>query len=350
MSRRNAGFTLIEIMLAVAITAMIMTTVGSAFLGILNAREEVRALSESTSSGPRVLAMIERDLRGLWHHNIKDNKVLLGENRDIAGFDADRINLLVHNDAMGVVIDDLSRPHHPTVCEVGYWLRENERSPGLRELWRREDPMVDDNLIEGGTFQLVHDRIKNLNITYYTTLGANAEPIHEWDSSREATLPRRIKIELSVERPLANRNRVSATEFDDFEETVKKYTRHIVFDRRFPDILKGGVAMRTVFPPPPESTAGGSEEGGEGGGGNAAVVGNGMITQGISTGDLRNRPGAPPDGRSTNFTASPPAPRGFQPPRSIPPNPTNLINQLMQGSGNGTGVTGSINFGNLIGR
>ena len=122
--RRDSGFTLIEILLATAITAVIMTTVGTAFLGILQAREEVRALSDSTSAGPRALALIERDLRAMWHHNIRENKVFLGRNFDISGQPANRIDLIATTDAIGLLDDGSGTPKRPSLCEVGYWLKE----------------------------------------------------------------------------------------------------------------------------------------------------------------------------------------------------------------------------------
>ncbi|MEM7204741.1 MAG: prepilin-type N-terminal cleavage/methylation domain-containing protein [Planctomycetota bacterium] len=256
------GFTLIELLLAVAITGMVMTAVGGAFLGILRTREEVRSLSESASAGPRILALIDRDLRALWHHNIKENRVLLGRNRDIAGFDADRIDFITTTDAIGAVTDTTDQPNRPTLCEVGYWMKPNDRYPDLRELWRREDPLVDNDLSTGGNFQLIHDRIKNFNITYYETLGAKAEAFHEWDSSKDAELPRRIQIEFEVERKMANRNRVTGAEVGDLEGTVKKYVRHIVLDPRYPEILQAGRAMVAVVPPRPAESADGPLGGG----------------------------------------------------------------------------------------
>ncbi|MFM1873453.1 MAG: hypothetical protein RL398_2875, partial [Planctomycetota bacterium] len=61
-ARRDGGFTLIEVLLAIAITATVMITVGSTFHVLLNARDTVDDLSESTEAGPRILNLLERDL------------------------------------------------------------------------------------------------------------------------------------------------------------------------------------------------------------------------------------------------------------------------------------------------
>ncbi|MHC5066024.1 MAG: PulJ/GspJ family protein, partial [Planctomycetota bacterium] len=66
-SHKPSGFTLIEVMLAVAVTGMAMVAISGAFISTLRAREEVQTLSESTEAGERILTLLERDLNGLWH-------------------------------------------------------------------------------------------------------------------------------------------------------------------------------------------------------------------------------------------------------------------------------------------
>jgi prepilin-type N-terminal cleavage/methylation domain-containing protein len=258
----TAGFTLIEVLLAMGITAIVMTTVTMSFQLILEARESVDSLAESTEAGPRILNLLERDIRGLWTFNVKNNAVLRGRFLDVASFEADRIDLLTTTDSVGYVLDGMNQQRRPTMCEVGYWLKQNPRYRDLIELWRREDPMVDQDLLTGGTFQLVHDRLKNFKISYYKTLGNEAEELHEWDSAENDELPRRIKIEFTIERQRSSHNVVSDAEIDDFEGAEKTYVRHIVLDRRYPEILRAGVALVPVAPPPPQDAQGGPGAGG----------------------------------------------------------------------------------------
>jgi prepilin-type N-terminal cleavage/methylation domain-containing protein len=319
--RPQAGFTLLEILLAVAITSFVMTSVGMVFLSMLQTREEVTVLTESTEAGPRILQLVERDLQGLWHHNIKGNKVLRGRNMDIAGIDADRIDFLTTTDAVGLVQDQNNESRRPTVCEVGYWIKRNEQTHDLFELWRREDPMVDDDLLTGGEFQLVHDRVKSFNITYYASLGSEAEELVEWDSSVEDLLPRRIKFEFTIERKLQSSNQVTGAEVEDFEEVLKKYVRHVVLDPRLADILKPGIAMVPVLPPTPAEESGGGGPPGPGGAG-----GNRTADQGADAGR----------------TGRGPPPRGTQQGRGLPPGAQPPGVPLPPGRG------GNIDLGNLL--
>jgi prepilin-type N-terminal cleavage/methylation domain-containing protein len=255
-SDRANGFTLIEVLLAIAITSTVMITVGSTFHVLLNARDVVDDLAESTEAGPRILNLIERDLRGLWTYNIHNNAVFKGTLADVNGRDADRIDFLTTTDAVGTVLDLRNMPQKPTICEVGYWFKPNPRYRDVFEMWRREDPMVDNDLITQGSFQLVHDRVKSFKVRYFDSLGSEAEERLEWDSSLDDKLPKRMKIEFTIERRRSSRNVVSDVEVDDFEGAEKTYVRHFVFDQRLEKILSANNARVPVLPTKPEAEAG----------------------------------------------------------------------------------------------
>lgn len=254
----QSGFTLMEVLLAVAITAVVMTTVTMTFRLTLEARDVVDNLAESTEAGPRIMNLLERDLRGLWTQNIRNNAVLRGRNMDVGSFEADRIDMLTTTDSVGTVLNSQNQPRRSPVNEVGYWLKQNPRYRDLMELWRREDPLVDDDLITQGSFQLVHDRIKSFRVVYYRTLGSEAIEELEWDSAIEDALPARMKIEFTIERKRSSRNVVSDVEVDDFEGAEKTYVRHIVFDERVRQSIANGTARIPVFPPEPAGEAGGA--------------------------------------------------------------------------------------------
>lgn len=298
-ARGDAGFTLIEVLLAVGITSMVMLTVGVTFRVTLEARDLVDELSESTAAGPRILSLLERDLRGLWTYNVKYNKVLVGRSRDVGSFEADRLDLLTTTDSIGYVLDDRNVPHQTSLCEVGYWLKQNQRYRDLIELWRREDPMVDSDLVTDGRFQLVHDRLKSFKITYFRDLGYATEELHEWDSSVEDALPRRIKVEFTLERKRSSRNVVDDAEIEDFEGAEKTYVRHFVLDPALMQSLQPNVALVPIRPPKPEDGGqGGGPAGGGGGGGGArgtqTLPDGSTITKGSATTSIGTRgdPGA----------------------------------------------------------
>ncbi len=338
------GFTLIEALLAVFLSSIIMLTVGTTFIALLEARDVVDDLSESTEAGPRILNLIERDLQGIWTFNVGNNAVFRGRDMDVGGKEADRMDFLTTTDAVGFVLDPQNTPRKPSVCEVGYWFKPNPRFRDCFELWRREDPMVDEDLLTQGSFQLVHDRIKSFHIGYYRTLGAAAIEEQEWDSAVEDALPARIKIEFVIERKRGE----GSIEIEDFEGADKTYVRHIVFDQRMQSALANGSSRIPVFPPEPEEQqpAGGAAGGGGGGG----PVGAGGGPAGLADaggrggkGNAANRtagrtgpdgqPGGGPPGRGG---ATPPMGRPGVP-GGLPPgfDPSQLFGRIGGGQGGG---------------
>lgn len=300
MNRRNAtsgGFTLIELVLAIAITATLMLTIGTTFRVLLEAREVVDELAESTEAGPRILNLIERDLRGLWTFNVGKNAVFRGRNMDVGSFEADRMDFLTSTHAVGYVVDANGKSQKPSLCEVGYWLKQNPRYRDLMELWRREDPMVDRDLLTQGSFQLVHDRIKTFKISYYKELGNEAEELHEWDSSTDDLLPRRIKIEFTLERRRSSSNVVNDVEVDDFEGAEKKYVRHFVLAKDTTTALRASDAVLPLFPPEPQPEQGNQGTGGgpaDGKGGGPGGGPGGKLPQGLNA---MGGPGKPGEGQ-----------------------------------------------------
>lgn len=336
---RSAGFTLIEVLLAVAITATVMVTVATTFHVMLNARDVVDDLAESTEAGPRILNLIERDLQGLWTYNVKNNAVFRGRDMDVNGRDADRMDFLTTTDAVGFVLDLQSIPRKPTICEVGYWFKPNPRYRDVFEMWRREDPMVDDELTTQGSFQLVHDRVKSFKVSYFRTLGYEAKEELEWDSSTEDALPKRIKIEFTIERKRSSRNVVNDIEIDDFEGAEKTYVRHFVFDSRFENALAANNARIPVFPPEPagEQAAGpesSSTPKGPAGPGGRAPAGS-QITQTIGGPGGERGPAAAP-GRAGRAGQAGRGGAG-QPPGGLPPgfDPSQFLNRIGGGGGGG---------------
>ncbi len=360
--KHPSGFTLIEVLLAVAITAIVMLLVGTTFTATLEARATVEELSESTEAGPRIMAMIERDLRGLWTYDVKKNSVLIGRNRDVASFEADRIDMLTTTDSMGYVLDGQNKPHHTHLCEVGYWLKPNPRYRDLMELWRREDPLIDQDILTDGRFQLVHDRIKSFKLTYYRSLGHEAEELNEWDSTLDGTLPRRIKLEFVLERKQGSRNLVNDAEIDDFEGATKTYTRHFTFDPNMMDVMKQGVAMIPVRPPKPataqQGPLGPAGPGGQRGGGPAGMDPNQIAKgRGGRGGDNGEMPDLAPGGKGRGGNRGGQGGQGGQPQfpgngggggqRPQLPSGFNL-GDLLRGLGGGSGGGGG-GLGGLFG-
>lgn len=339
-ARAASGFTLVEVLLAVAIGAMVMLMVTQTFQATLQTQDEIRSLTGSNADAHRILTLFERDLDGLWHHNIKRNQVLIGTNREIRAEEADFIDFISTSDSITGVVDQSNSLTYPSLCEVGYWLKPNDRYADLIELWRREDPLVDNDLRTGGRFQLVSDRLKWFKITYFESLGYRTEPRDEWNTSEEGRLPRRIKLEFEIERDTQ-----LGGEVGDLEDVSRVYVRHFAFDQRYQDILQVGIALVPVVPEGPPA-AGGVGGAGGGGGGASAVTTTGAIAAGPGAQGNQQFPGGDspaarlPGGQGGGRGGPPGGGPGNRPALPPPTAPPIDIRDLFGGGGGGGGLGG----------
>lgn len=267
----QAGMTLIEVLIATAIGSFIVMTLLQLYESSRIAREEVIALSEPMSTGPTIMNMIEEDLQSLWLYNVKEDKVLKGENKDIVGIESDRIFVVVAGPTLATVkLEDGSEvPWH--MAEVSYKLKSNPENPDLLELWRSEKPMMNEQRWEGGVFQLLSNRVRSFNVRYYEDLGKDAEPLEEWDSSTEQKLPRRIEIEMVLERKANTFGKLNGFEVSEVGGRTTKFVRHIVLPAEYAEILGDDMAILPSIPeaaPELEGQLAGGGGGLAGGGGN----------------------------------------------------------------------------------
>ncbi|MCB9920150.1 MAG: prepilin-type N-terminal cleavage/methylation domain-containing protein [Planctomycetes bacterium] len=287
-TERQHGFTLLEVLLAMTLGALLITAVLQVFEATTIAREEVKALAEPMSQGPQILDMIEEDLQALWTYDIDENRVFRGEDRDIVGTPADRMHMLVAGTTVFPVRLDNDEMRPAPYAEVSYILKTSRENANLLELWRREDPLFDKELWRGGNYQLLSKRVRFFDVNYYEDLGEEAEPIENWDSAEKKTLPRRIKIELELERSAETHN--ALVEVEEVGGRTEKYERHIVFSQDRVNILNEGIALVPVVPA--EAPTAENAQAGGGGAGGAGGMQRGRLTTQTTGQGGPGRPGA----------------------------------------------------------
>ncbi|RPI74671.1 MAG: hypothetical protein EHM45_17880, partial [Desulfobacteraceae bacterium] len=85
------------------------------------------------------------------------------------------------------------------LCEVGYFLKQTEDQESLT-LWRRDSPVLDENLEEGGqAYELVRG-VSALEIAYQ---GPDGQETDSWDTTvddqEKQVLPVLIRIQLTLQ-------------------------------------------------------------------------------------------------------------------------------------------------------
>jgi general secretion pathway protein J len=190
---RARGFTLLEVMIAVGITAgMALMTVGS-LRGVDRARELVRAQQDAHAGARLALSRMAREVSMAF---ISDNydKTRLRESPTLFVGREDELlfttfaHVRLHRDAK-----------ESDQAVVEYVLDDDPDRRGEEALFRREKTRLDDQPDRGGRKDLVADRVRALRLQYWDP--KRKEWVREWStrSTEHANeLPQRVRIELEV--------------------------------------------------------------------------------------------------------------------------------------------------------
>ncbi|HGY91082.1 MAG TPA: prepilin-type N-terminal cleavage/methylation domain-containing protein [Planctomycetes bacterium] len=224
MRRREetSGFTLIELMIAITISAMVFLGIFGVIRSGINTQMFVREMSDAGRQGPAILQQITADLHNAAFYNFKDNLFFVGKPLEVGGDNrADQLHFITHRGSLVAdpAISDQEDVLAP-IAEVSWMLRKGRE--GFLELVRREQPYVDDHPFSGGYLRLISDRVISFRVQYTgwnlgygedeeenasTNGEGNGEDSEEddtlvwedeWDSSKKGCLPSAIKIELVI--------------------------------------------------------------------------------------------------------------------------------------------------------
>ena len=189
MRKRRAAFTLIEVILAVALCALVMTLVYGVLISTVQASEQIEQITQGSEIGPAILSLMREDLGAAFLPGT-DQDYFVGQER--AG--RDRIDFVSSSPVYAAETPG-SEPKIHSVSEIGYQVKES-REDGL-VLYRRVDPFVDAEPLRGGRLIAIAP-VTSFKVTYLD----NGTWVPTWASSkRENKLPSSIRIELKMRLP-----------------------------------------------------------------------------------------------------------------------------------------------------
>lgn len=200
MSRR--GFTLLEVLLTITITAIMMGIIYGVLVSTLQARTHLEKTTEVEEAGPVLLKMISDDIAAAFVPPVPDQPppaegepapanpaYFLGKDETGAGGDADALDFVSSRD-----IWDPDTQRVADFAEIGLSLKANDAYPGLSLLVRREDPFIDDKPQGDGILQEMYPRVKSLNLEYWD--GEEWQTKWGTEEGQKKVLPRIVRITL----------------------------------------------------------------------------------------------------------------------------------------------------------
>jgi type II secretion system protein J len=207
------GFTLLEILVAMFILAVILATVYQSFQIHIRSIEHARKVQRENHIARMVLSMIARDLESaFWEEQAEDAGEDEEDEQDIEsespplfmvksfeedGQPRDRISFLSLGPAWGPFRVSSSRVH-----EVEYRLARDEETDEIL-LVRREDPTPEGDLLSGGDEWLLAENVRAFEVL---CVDEDGETTDSWDSRDKGYLPPSVVVRLWIwdpERPEA---------------------------------------------------------------------------------------------------------------------------------------------------
>ncbi len=183
----GAGFTLMEVMLTVAITAAVFAMIGGILVSVLTASEKIDRKLRTEKTGYGILSVLRRDLTGVYAYAL-GGPAFRGEDRTVAGKPADTLRFVTTARVLG----GDGRGARPALVAVGYRLEDAGEGRGLA-LYRRASAVEGDPL-GGGAYAELCAGIEAFQLEY---LDGNDRA---WKTSwtDEERLPLAVKLALEV--------------------------------------------------------------------------------------------------------------------------------------------------------
>lgn len=195
---RNRAFTLVEILLALAIISIVMTTLYATFSNSLAIIKSTKDRALESRRRMILYKIIESDIQNIFYTRDKKKHFFKAQKRDSGNRHTDRVSFISLSSGLSRFskVGDLR--------EIGYFVKETGESPfgePLFHLYRREQIGVDELPDKGGHISLLAKGIQSFSVECASALG-KIEWIRGWDNKRRNKYP--IGLKISIRFPVPN--------------------------------------------------------------------------------------------------------------------------------------------------
>lgn len=195
--RRDTGFTLLEVLVAIAVLAVLSMLLYGAFSGMKRTKEGVERINDRQREARMAMARMVRELQTAYisaHEPVPPTRpaqktVFKG----VSGIPGDRIDFAAFSHRR---LDRDSRDSDQ--CELSYYLASNPDKPGVVDLLRRESSVIDLDPEHGGRVEVLATDVDVFDLAYLEP--QTIQWLETWDSTQAAgqlgRLPFQVRITL----------------------------------------------------------------------------------------------------------------------------------------------------------
>jgi type II secretion system protein J len=189
------GFTLLEVLVSVAILAIIMAALYSAYTSNVEAIQIARENGQVEQMARIVLDQMSKDLESaISELPVPSENVQLGLIGKTEEGDGNRLDRIDFTTLTHLALND--QGPSTDLCEVGYRIVQDAEQQNILVLLRRDERSPDEDFTEGGNIQEMARNVVEFKITYQNSQG---EELDNWNSAQSdaaSQLPVLIKIRL----------------------------------------------------------------------------------------------------------------------------------------------------------
>lgn len=194
--RRARGFTLIEVVIAVGITAMMGALIAAAFQSGYRAKELVESEADRYRALRTGTDRMVREISAAFVSDHYDFRRYRDQNDRPTNFIGTRDRLLFTSMAHQRLYADAKESDQMV---VEYYAKSAPTKGGQTRmnLMRREDSLLDDRMDRGGTEDVLIEGIKRIDFAYWDS--DKKDWVDEWDTRRiekKSILPVRVRISI----------------------------------------------------------------------------------------------------------------------------------------------------------
>lgn len=191
----QAGFTLVEMLVAVAILAMISVLIYGAFAGMKRSKEGIERVNDRYREGRLAMSRISRELQSAYLSlQMPLNPQLAVQKTAFVGTQGTPADRVDFNSFSNRRIDRDS--HESDQCEISYFGSENPEDRGVFDLVRRISKHPDLEPTKGGRVDVLATDIDLFDLEYLDPL--TGQWVDTWDSTQAIGQPNRMPMQVRV--------------------------------------------------------------------------------------------------------------------------------------------------------
>lgn len=199
--KRTAGFTLIEVMVAMAIVAMVSTLIYSGFTQTAQNKKRVEAELDRHHEIRLGLERMTRELSSAFvSAHLNPNPALQVVKTCFVGKDSGKGARI---DFTAFAHQRLYRDAHESdQAELSYYLGDDPHDRTHTALIRREQRRIDDDPQQGGQAQVMVQNVTKLDLVYLDPL--SMQWLKTWDTMQAAMQPNRLPSQVEIKLSVPN--------------------------------------------------------------------------------------------------------------------------------------------------